>query len=182
MKENKEQNLSQQIILEALLFSTAEPISVEKLMKYLDYSTAQVSKLVESLNLKYEQGQHAFRIELSGAGYQFRTIPEASSWIIKLKPEIKVQFSAKIMETLAVIAYKQPISKHEVDSIRGVDSGYAIKILIKQKLVKIAGRSNIAGNPLIYKTTAAFLNLFGFSSLADLPRMGEFKDFYLDSE
>jgi len=119
--------------------------------------------------------------EIAG-GFQFRTSPELSQWIKKLKSTKPQSLSPQAMETLAIIAYKQPIIKSEIESIRGVDVGAPLKSLLEKKLIRIVGRKDVPGKPIIYGTTRKFLEVFNLNDLLDLPSLRELKELNRDQE
>ncbi len=161
-------------IVEALVFASAEPAPAARIAAVLDISAEVVASAVEALNSAYELEGRSFRIlEISG-GYQHRTLPEYAEYIRNLgRQTASGKMSLAALETLAIIAYRQPISRAEVDSIRGVNASGVIKTLIEKKLVTVTGRAQVLGRPLLYGTTPHFLRHFGLSGLDQLPRESE---------
>lgn len=162
-------------IIEALLFASDTPLSINKLKAVLDeLSDDKIKGLVEALNRKYEENNQSFTIREIAEGYQMYTRPEYAPWINQLYSLKKAQrLSHAGLETLAIIAYRQPVVKSTIDQIRGVDSGGVIHTLLERKFITILGREESAGRPLIYGTTEEFLVYFGLKDLKDLPRIEE---------
>jgi segregation and condensation protein B len=164
-------------VIEAVLFTTDEPVTGARLVKIADLSsTKQVSDAVKLLNERYEESNSAFRIEKIAGGYQMLTHKIYNNWLRRL---VRVRTESKLtqasLETLAIVAYKQPIIRADVEAIRGVSSGEMIRGLMSKGLVKIAGRAQVLGRPMQYGTTRKFLETFGLNSLRDLPKADELK-------
>jgi segregation and condensation protein B len=159
-------------ILEALLFGTQHPLTAGKLAEFLDLdSTKAIRRAVKNLNEQYEQTGRAFRIEQVAGGYQLLTLPEYGDYLKKMhQREADAKLTKAALETLAIIAYKQPILRADVEAIRGVACGETIRSLMEKHLVKIVGRAEVPGRPILYGTTKRFLELFGLNSLKDLPQ------------
>jgi segregation and condensation protein B len=160
-------------ILEALLFVSQKPLSLKELKDILKADFADVSKLENILNeLKdeYYNLDKPFEIKFVADGWTFATRPEYSPWIKKLlKEKAVLKLSPSALETLAMVAYKQPITRAEIDEIRGVESCGVIDTLLERKLIKIVGRKEALGKPLLYGTTQDFLKHFGLAHLSELP-------------
>ncbi|AQQ72476.1 Segregation and condensation protein B [Limihaloglobus sulfuriphilus] len=165
-------------VVEAILFASDEPVTLQKLMSVADISIANdVRAAVEMLNERYENCNSAFRIEKIAGGYQMLTHPVYKHWLLKLvnvRSETKLTQAA--LETLAIVAYKQPIIRADVEAIRGVSSGEMIRSLMTKGLVKITGRAEVVGRPMLYGTTKKFLEVFGLSSIKDLPKVEDLKN------
>ena len=163
-------------VIEAVLFASDEPLSEDRLTDIIGITPKQVRENVQILNNKYQQNNNAFRIEQIAGGYQMQTLPAYSLWLKKL---IRVRSDNKLtpatLETLAIIAYKQPIIRADIESIRGVAVGDIIRNLMDKGLVKITGRAEVLGRPMLYGTTKKFLEVFGLNSLKDLPKIEELK-------
>jgi segregation and condensation protein B len=161
--------------LEALLFSTHHPLTAGRLGELLDCSsTRPIRRAIKALNEQYEQAGRAFRVEQVAGGYQLLTLPQFNEQVNKLhQKEGDARLTKAALETLAIIAYKQPILRAEIESIRGVACGETIRSLMEKHLVKIAGRAEEPGRPILYGTTKRFLELFGLNSIKDLPQTGE---------
>jgi segregation and condensation protein B len=162
-------------IIEALLFASDAPLGLATLVETLDGpDAAEVASIVQDLSRDLEEsGRGVSLIEIAG-GYQIVTRRECAPWIERmLRSRRKVRLSRAGLETLAIVAYKQPITKVEIDSIRGVDSGGALHTLLERNLVLIKGRSKAVGRPLLYATSTEFLSYMGVNDLADLPELKE---------
>ncbi|MFC1672248.1 SMC-Scp complex subunit ScpB, partial [Planctomycetota bacterium] len=161
-------------IVEAVLFSSAEPLALAKLSGVIDGVDGRaVHKAITELNEDYEREGRAFHIQEIAGGFQLMTRPEFAPWVDKLqKVERKSKLSQAALEALALIAHRQPITRAEIESIRGVQCGDVLRSLIEKRLVKIAGRKDAPGRPLLYGTTRYFLEHFGLSSVDDLGKLG----------
>jgi segregation and condensation protein B len=160
-------------ITEGVIFIAREPITTTKLVQYASlHNGKEARRLIEQLNTQYDKTNSAFRIEQVAGGYQLMSRPVFSGWLKRLEHTIAPQrFSAPSIETLAVIAYRQPVMRAEIEAIRGVGCGEVIRQLLERDLVRIAGRSEELGRPYLYATTRTFLALFGLGSIDDLPAM-----------
>lgn len=157
-------------IVEGLIFSAPHPLSVEKLRRLVpDPEKEKVAKTVSQLVTEYEARDGGIRLVCVAGGYQFRTPAHLAPWTAKLHQTPALKLSRAALETLAVIAYRQPVIRSEVEYLRGVDSGGIIRTLLDMRLVRVAGRKEIPGRPLIYVTTRHFLELFGLNRVEDLP-------------
>ena len=157
-------------IIETLLFVATEPITVNRIKTVLpNLETKAIKEVFERLVAEYEERKGGFHIREVAGGYQFSTRPEYGEWIQRYKQKKPKRFSKPVLETLAIIAYKQPVIRSEVERIRGVDSGGVIRTLLERKLIKVVGRKEIPGRPLIYVTTKKFLETFELKDLRDLP-------------
>jgi len=165
-------------IIEALLLATDSPLPAAKIAQILGVGDARsVRQHVAALNESYEQAGASFRIEEIAGGYQMLTLPTFNTWLAKLlKARSDSRLSSAAMETLAVVAYKQPVTRAEIESIRGVAAGEMLNRLRELELVKIVGRAEDLGRPLLYGTTKRFLEVFGLASLEDLPKVEALRD------
>ncbi|MEJ5260407.1 MAG: SMC-Scp complex subunit ScpB [Anaerohalosphaeraceae bacterium] len=165
-------------VIEAVLFASDEPLKPAKLAEIAEAGTLkQIHQCVRDLNRKYREGGFSFRIEKIAGGYQMMTLPVFNPWLSKLvKVRADNKLSPAALETLAIIAYKQPIIRADIEAIRGVASGEVIRNLMYKGLVKIVGRAEILGRPMQYGTTQKFLEVFGLNSLKDLPNVEELKN------
>lgn len=159
--------------IEALLFSSDVPLSAARLADIVESCTpGAVKKHIASLNEKYTRAGLSFRIEEIARGYQMMTLPDFKPWIAKLnKQRAETRLSAAAMETISIVAYKQPVIRADVEAIRGVACGEVISRLRDMGLVRVLGRAEIVGRPLLYGTTRKFLDVFGLADLDDLPPM-----------
>ncbi len=182
---------SKRHVIEALLFASDEPLSTRQLVEILRTSEGtgptlrlkedEVLGLIRELNAEYVRTGRAFRIIQVAGGFQFATMPEFAEWLGRLlKERAKRKLTQAVIESLSVIAYKQPITKPELEAIRGVSADYAIQKLMERGLVTIVGRSASAGRPLLYGTTADFLKHFGLNDLSELPKPREIEEIMAD--
>lgn len=164
-------------IIEAVLFCSETPLPIAKLVSILGVGTARdVRNHIQALNERYASEDASFRIEQIAGGYQLLTLPIYNTWIRKLKQSKQdSRLSQAALETLAVVAYKQPVVRAEVEVIRGVAAGEMLNRLRELGLIKIVGRAEDVGRPMLYGTTKRFLEVFGLSSLEDLPEVEELK-------
>ncbi|HLC15467.1 MAG TPA: SMC-Scp complex subunit ScpB [Thermodesulfovibrionia bacterium] len=163
-------------IVEALLFVSSAPVSLGTLKKLLQLSENRLEEVISELINDYTEANRGIQIVTIAEGYQMVTNPDYSEWVKKLttKPSSN-RLSQRTLETLAIIAYKQPVTRVEVDTIRGVHSDGSVKTLLERKLIKIIGRKEVPGRPLLYGTTNEFLRYFGVRSLKDLPTIKDFQ-------
>jgi segregation and condensation protein B len=165
-------------ILESLLFVAEEALSVERLKKLVgEADGAEIRQALAALQADYDSRRGGFYLAEVAGGFQFRTRPEYTAWIRRLIEPRPVRLSKAALETLAIIAYKQPVIRTDVEHIRGVDCGGVLRQLLERKLVRVLGRKEIAGRPLIYATTKRFLETFDLKDLKDLPTPREIEDF-----
>jgi segregation and condensation protein B len=164
-------------IVEALVFASPEPITVKALVKLLDPATKdEIVTVLEDLKRDYDRPGGLQIVEVAG-GYQIVTRPELHEWVRRLFHERTTQkLSVAALETLAVIAYRQPVTGPEVAEIRGVNTVGVVGTLMERKLVKIVGRKQVVGRPFMYATTREFLERFGLNDLGDLPKVEELSD------
>ena len=164
-------------VIEALILSSESPLALEKICAVLDgVEKIDVREALDHLMAGYEERQSGISIQEVAGGFQFRTRPEMASWVKKLKGTKPASLSPAALETLAIVAYRQPIVKAEIESIRGVDVSAPLKCLLDKKLVRILGRKDVPGKPIIYGTTKKFLEVFNLKELTDLPTMRELKE------
>lgn len=171
----EEQDISAAV--EAVLFATDTPLTAAKIAQVTKAPTQRaVKEVIAALNIKYEQMACAFRIEGVAGGYQMLTQPQFSDVLGKLfRVRSETKLSAAALETLSIVAYRQPILRADIESIRGVASGEMLRSLMDRQLVKIVGRAEVLGRPMLYGTTRRFLEIFGLASLEDLPRVEELR-------
>ncbi len=164
-------------IIEALILASEAPLGLEKICAVLpELEKGEARKILEELMAEYNERAGGICLQEVAGGFQFRTRPEWSQWIKKLKGTKPPSLSASALETLAIVAYRQPLVKSEIESIRGVDAGHALKVLLEKKLLRIVGRKDVPGKPIIYGTTKKFLEVFNLKDLAELPTMRELKE------
>lgn len=158
----------QKNLIEALIFSSYQPISIKQIQSITDLSESEILSAINGLKTEYTS-RGIDLVEVCG-GYQFATKPDFAHYIKKLRKDIQSsRISQPALETLAIIAYKQPLTRIEIDQIRGVNSEGTVKSLIERRLIKIVGKKDVPGRPFLYGTTDEFLKYFGLKSLQDLP-------------
>ena len=170
-------DLSPKRILEALLFASSKPLAAHEIRKIVSgVSPREIESLAQELREEYDREGHSFElIEIAG-GWQIVTRKTYATWLARLELQKKVkQASRSALETLAILAYKQPVTRAEIEELRGVDISGVLSTLLERGFVKIAGKKEVAGRPFLYGTTEKFLEHFGLKSLADLPQIGEIK-------
>jgi len=164
-------------VVEAVLFASDEPLSAERLVHIVEAGgVRQIRKCIENLNDKYEAGNFSFRIEQIAGGYQMMTLSQYNHWLKRLlRARTDTKLSQAALETLAIIAYKQPVMRADIEAIRGVSTGEVIRGLMYKGLVRIVGRAEVLGRPMLYGTTKKFLEVFGLNTIKDLPKVEELK-------
>ncbi len=168
-------------VLEALLLSSAEPVTAARLGRVVPESSArEVREDIHALNEVYAREDRGFRIEEVSGGYQLRTLPELAPYVQQLEPVPPLRMSRAGLETLAIIAYKQPVTRAEIEHVRGVDAGPLLRGLLERRLVRIAGHREVPGRPILYATTPRFLEIFGLAALTDLPTLREIEELLRD--
>jgi len=161
-------------IIESLLFISEEPLSVDRIQKVLEtVERGQIRTALASLAEGYEARQSGMLLREVAGGYQLRTRPANAEWIKRLIQPHPVRLSKASLETLAIVAYKQPLIRSDIEHIRGVDCGGVLRMLLERKLIWVLERKEIPGRPLIYATTKFFLELFDLKDLKDLPTIKE---------
>jgi len=164
-------------IVESLLFVADEPLTMERFKKIITHAeTQQIRGALTDLKAEYEQRLGGFFLDEVAGGFQIRTRPEYTEWIKRLVQPRPLRLSKAALETLVIIAYKQPIIRSDIEHLRGVDCGGVLRVLLERKLIRVLGRREIAGRPLIYATTKHFLEVFDLKSLRDLPTPKEIED------
>ena len=164
-------------IIEALLFAASEPLTQTQINNVFEPETYNLDEIVDLLNKQYTLNKNSFVINKVAGGYQIVSREEYNHYISKLlKKSNKLKLSMAAMDSLAIIAYKQPISRYEIEAIRGVDSSGVLKTLLNYELIKIKGRDMGPGRALLYKTTIKFLEYFGLNSLSDMPKLKEISE------
>lgn len=177
-------------VVEALIFSSEEPITSKEICQLLQETEEEaevdpesVDEIVEMLNDQYEDQGRPFFIENVAGGYLFLTRKRYHHWLrVQQHKEAYRRLSPSALEALSIVAYKQPLTKPEVDDIRGVDSGYIMRQLLEKDLVEVSGRADAPGKPLLYRTTSHFLRHFGINTVDELPRPREIEDILSDDD
>ncbi len=164
--------------VEALIFASDGPVTESRISSVIEeLSATQVQRIIEELNQEYEEQNHAFRIKRIAGGFQFVTCAEFAHYIKKYyKGRSRSRLSRAALETLAIIAFKQPISRPEIDLIRGVNSDGVVKTLLERNLIQISGRAETVGHALLYTTTQEFLQHFGINDISELPKPKEIEE------
>ena len=170
--------------IEALILASPDPLPVRKITQVLDDATpSRVAKAVADLNGRYVSAGLSFRLRELAGGYQFYILPEYVGYVEELfSRQRKLRLTRAALETVAIVAYRQPVTKAEIEHVRGVASDGVLHNLLNKQLVTIRGRANTAGKPLQYGTTDEFLKFFGLNSLDDLPKMSEIEELISASE
>jgi len=164
-------------IVESLLFASDTPITIDKIKSVLEASDRKaIREALTSLVEEYESSNRGFFLTEVAGGFQFRTRPEFREWIRRLKETRPARLSRAALETLAIIAYKQPVLRSDLEYLRGVDCGGTLRTLLERKLIRALGRKNLPGRPIIYGTTKQFLELFDLKDLTGLPTLQDLKD------
>jgi segregation and condensation protein B len=167
----------QRRIIEALVVGSPDPISAARLAQIVpDCTPAAAKEMVGSLNTEYQENDRSFEIWEVAGGYQIRTRAEFSGYLQQLQKQRPLRLSQAALDTLAIVAFKQPVTRGEVEGVRGVDSGAVLKSLLERRLLRIAGQREVPGRPMLYGTTRRFLEVFGLESLKQLPSLREVED------
>ncbi|RUA31844.1 MAG: SMC-Scp complex subunit ScpB [Bacteroidetes bacterium] len=167
--------------IEALIFCATSPLKLQEIQKCLsemfeaDVPKEDIEDALEKILKKYESDEYSFQVEHIGGGYQFMTKPAYQASIgIMLKQQSKKRLSTSALETLSIIAYKQPITKGEMEQIRGVNCDYTVQKLLEKELIEIKGKADAIGRPILYGTSQNFMEYFGINDLKDLPTPKDF--------
>lgn len=166
--------LQQKSLIESLIFASAEPITLKQLVQITGLKDPEILNAIGQLKDEYEARNSGLRIVEVAEGYQMVTNRDFSPWIRRLrKDNLSSKLSQPALETLAIVAYKQPLTKLEIDQIRGVNSEGAVRSLVEKRLIKIVGKKEAPGRPFLYGTTQDFLQHFGLKNLMDLPPLND---------
>jgi len=164
-------------IIESLLFVAEDPLTIDSIKKVLDSTDSnEIRNVLNELSSEYEARKGGFFLREVAGGYQIRTRPEYSQWIKRLLRPNPLRLSNAALETLAIVAYKQPVIRSDIEHLRGVDCGGILRMLLERKLIRVVGRKEIPGRPIIYTTTKKFLELFELKDLRDLPSPKEIEE------
>lgn len=170
-------------IIEAVLFVAGEPVLVEDLAKALEVSQLELTTALDALSSEYDYQRRGIRLNRFGQHVQLATRADYAPYVERLlQPVQKQSLSQKAMETLAVVAYRQPVTKGEVEAVRGMKCDYSIQSLVNKGLIEEVGRKEVIGRPILYGTTDKFLDHFGISSLAELPQLPEMEPISSEEE
>ena len=173
-----------QAAVETILFTTSRTLSPKKLVELSGnrFTSREIRNMIKQLHDDYQHTGRVFRIESVGDGFQMRTLPEHGKWTRKLETGKTIKLSMATMETLSIVAYKQPVTRAGIEFIRGVDSSHTLRRLVKQKLIRIVGREMLPGRPSLYGTTKTFLEVFGLTHLKHLPVLEEMEKETMDED
>ena len=161
-------------IIEALLFASPHPLTQKHVNQIFENDPPKLNSVIDILRKKYNRENHAFAIQTIAGGYQLNSRPEYDIWIRRLLNKTgKLYLSTAALESLAIIAYKQPVNRFEIESIRGVDCSGVLKTLLNKNLICIKGRDEGPGRPLLYGTTDDFLEAFGLGKISEIPKLKE---------
>ncbi|MBI2068015.1 MAG: SMC-Scp complex subunit ScpB [Deltaproteobacteria bacterium] len=170
-------------LLESILFSSDRPLGASEILSVLDSGPEQpgvkkkeIEEVLEQMVLEWEGRGGGIRLVKVAGGYEFRTDPQMAPWIQLLNPQKAQRLSGRALETVALIAYRQPLTRVEIENIRGVDSSGILKTLLEKRLIRVVGRKEEPGRPLLFATTKEFLELFGLNDLNDLPPLSELEE------
>jgi len=165
-------------VVEALLFSSSKPMTVNEIRRVLKgYAPARIQKMIGELGEEYAKEDRSFRLKEIAGGYEISTEPKYAPWLMKLELQKKArQATQSALETLAILAYKQPVTRAEIEDLRGVNASGMIAALLEKGFIKIVGRKEVPGRPMLYGTTEKFLEHFGLRSLNDMPNISEIKE------
>jgi len=161
-------------IIESIIFASESPLSLDRLCDLLpEFEREKIKTSLKELVLMHEERCGGFQLLEVAGGWQFRTLPDLQQYVVRHVKTRAVKFSQSALETLAIVAYRQPVTRSEVEHLRGVDCGGVLKTLLDKRLVRILGKKDIPGRPLIYGTSKEFLETFGLKNLKGLPTLKE---------
>jgi segregation and condensation protein B len=158
-------------VLEGLIFVSESPLTLDRMKEVLGINKRDLQRLLSEMMEEYRRSERGFHIVEVAEGFQFRTRPEHADWIKKLKRVKTTALSQPALETLAIVAYRQPVVRMDIEKIRGVDSGGVLHTLLEKKLIKIIGKKDVPGKPLVYGTSRKFMEVFGLKDLSQLPTL-----------
>jgi segregation and condensation protein B len=160
-------------IVEALIFASPGPISQKRIGELMDLTSRTIESIVKDIQDKYRRDKSGIQIVFVAGGYEMATRPEFADYVSRLNVEVRQSLSRPALETLAIIAYRQPITRPELENIRGVRVDSVLNTLMERHLIRVSGRKKAPGRPALYSTTSAFLQWFGLSSLDELPPLAQ---------
>ena len=167
----------QRKVVEALIMASSEPVSADRLARIVpQLDSAGAKDLVNELNTEYQESGRAFEVWEVAGGFQLRTLAEFSGYLQELRKERPLRLSQAALETLSIIAYKQPVTRADLEDVRGVDTGAVVRGLLDRRLLRIAGHRDVPGRPLLYAKSRRFLEVFGLESIKDLPTLRELEE------
>lgn len=165
------------VILEAMFFVAEKPLTIKELQELLpEFSAREIRDSIRILCAEYEREGRGWELKEVAGAFRLQSRAELKEWVLRIKNVCAQRLSRSALETLAIIAYKQPISRAEIEFIRGVDVSANLRILLDKKFIKIVGRKDTPGRPLIYGTTRYFMDFFGLRDISDLPALSELED------
>jgi segregation and condensation protein B len=177
LADSRDPSVEELATVEAILFSTDSPLNASRIAQAGELARSAVRGAIEQLNQRYEQMGCAFRIEQIAGGFQMLTLPQFHDVLARLlRSRSDSRLSQAALEALAIVAYRQPILRADMEAIRGVSCGEVLRGLMEKQLVKIVGRAEVPGRPMLYGTTRRFLEVFGLASLDELPRAQELRE------
>lgn len=181
--DHNSMNKSLKLIIEALLFASDRPLNVREINACLpDETASKITQALNELQTEYDDLKRSFVLREVAQGFQLRTRSEYAPYVLRMLKTSPTRLSRAALETLAIIAYKQPILRQEIERLRGVDVGGILRTLLEKDLARIMGRKNLPGRPLIYGTTKKFLAVFDLKDLGSLPKLKEIREFGSDEE
>ncbi len=170
-------------VVEALLMATPEPLTKARFNQCLEHPEVSLEAVIEALRSRFEKQERPVQIVFVDRGYQLVTKAEYQPYLQRLfQKSGRLSLTRAALETIAVVAYRQPVTKLEIDQIRGVNSDSTLKTLLERELINIAGREEAVGRPLLYGTTGQFLQAFGLGALSDMPKLREIREIMGDAE
>ncbi len=170
-------------ILESLLFASEGPVTIHRLDEVLEgVERSEISSVIQELQAEYDASGRGFRLAEVAGGYQMQTARENADWVKKLYRDRPQRMSRATLETLAIVAYKQPITRAEIEAIRGVDVDGVVATLLDRRLIRIVARKDVPGRPFLYGTTPEFLQLFNLKDLSHLPTLKEMEEMTLPEQ
>jgi len=168
---------SLKLIVESLVFASEEPLTPQQIRELLpERDLKEIRAVLVELKAEYQQMKRSFIIREVAKGYQFCTLPRFRPYIAKMLSSTQSRLSRAALETLSIVAYKQPIIRQEIERLRGVDVGGILRLLLKKGLIRIVGRKPLPGRPIIYGTTGTFLEVFDLKDLSSLPTLKEMEE------
>jgi len=164
-------------IVESLLFAADTPLTIEKIRSILDTGdSVAIRSVLAGLTEEYDTQRRGFFLKEVAGGYQLRTRPECREWVRRMRQSRPPRLSRAAMETLAIVAYKQPVLRSDVEHLRGVDCGGVLRSLLERGILRVLGRKDLPGRPMLYGTTKRFLEIFDMKDLSDLPTMEDLQE------
>ncbi len=168
-------------ILEAIILGSGEAVSISRLASAVHVEEGMISEILDSLRERYQSPEYGIElVNIAEDKFQFRTKQQFAEFVRRLKEERPRRLSRQALETLSIIAYRQPITRHDIETIRGVDATPTLKTLLEKKLVRIVGHKEAVGQPALFGTTERFLEVFGLRSLSELPTLRDLRDYDRD--